>query len=1059
MKRTIFCMVCASIWLVAGLISAREAVLYGPVTFERTNGRPHVEEGTFHAWPGPAIVTITNGTPDGDYRVTSAQIRMNGTRLFGPRDFGRRVGHLDAQVTVAELNTIAVELMGKKGGRMTVEVSGQDPTPEVTLEAEPDHVPWGDSTVLTWSSQRAVECEIDQGIGPVAPAGSLEVYPPGSTTYTITAFGPGGTATDSAHVDVTVPLPTVTIDTVPDSIAPGETATLQWSSEYAESCSIDQGIGEVALSGSMEVTPQDTSEYTITATGPGGTSVARATVTVAPATVPQPEGSFGAFYEDLIPQDATASYDPKRFAMITGTVSAVDGVSAPDVVVSIHGCPEYGTAYTDDQGLFALPVEGGGTMTVVFSREGRITSHRKVDVPWNDVAVVEPVTMLAEDTACTVVTFDGNPDTVATHQSSLVEDEFGPRSCTVVFTGDTHAFSVDESGNTIEELSTITARATEFPTEESMPAVLPPVSAYTYCVELSADGVERVRFDRPVITWVDNFMGFTVGEAVPVGYYDRDRAAWIPYDNGAVVRLLDTDDNGIVDALDADGDGGPDDLNGDGIFADEVKGLGDPLRYPPGAVFWRTAVSHFTPWDSNWPFRPPDDAVGPNPEFPPIVEVQKAEGMACKLTINSYAEERSRILHEDIPIPGTEFSLHYVSNRVPGYNLARPITVPVSGPSVPASLRGIEVWLGIASRYFLKQLPAAPDQVAEFLWNGTDCRGRTVTYATKARVDIGFVYDAVFLEAGDFPQAFEKYGSNVTYSQYTGTMTCWKHMDIPVIPTGVQSCAIAQGWDISAHHHMVPPDKSTLHKGDGSRVEHGVMLIDTVAGTPPEDPDSPFAYPSAIVSDASGNLYVADKGNHRVQKVDRWGVITTVAGTGTFGCSGDGGPATEAELMEPLGLALDGNGNLYIVDDRIKGIRKVDSDGIISTLTVIHATGDYEPDPVRYVGAPRDITTDSLGSLYIADFGGGKSRQGRLGWCNHQDCRNGHRRVQRGRGAGAGCAIAGSSRRVGHPRRRCLHRRLLQQPHTQSRHRWDHHHRGGHRRGRVQRRRRARTHG
>ena len=108
---------------------------------------------------------------------------------------------------------------------------------------------------------------------------------------------------------------------------------------------------------------------------------------------------------------------------------------------------------------------------------------------------------------------------------------------------------MDENGNDIQQLTTITVRATEFTTPESMPAVLPPNSAYTYCVELAVDGVKRVRFEKPVITWVDNFLGFDVGEVVPVGYYDRDRGVWVPSDNGVVVKLLDTDADGIVDAM------------------------------------------------------------------------------------------------------------------------------------------------------------------------------------------------------------------------------------------------------------------------------------------------------------------------------------------------------------------------------------------------------------------------------------------------------------------------------------------------------------------------------
>src|SRR5690606_18908763 len=160
---------------------------------------------------------------------------------------------------------------------------------------------------------------------------------------------------------------------------------------------------------------------------------------------------------------------------------------------------------------------------------------------------------------------------------------------------------VDAAGNVIEERQTITTRATEYTPEASMPAKLPATSAYPYCAELSVDAAERVRFAKPVIMWVDNFIGVAVGELVAVGYYDRDRAVWVPSDNGLVVRLLDRDGDGIVDALDASGDGAAEDLNGDGSFEDEVAGLQDPLKYAPGKTFWRTSVKHFSPWDSNWP--------------------------------------------------------------------------------------------------------------------------------------------------------------------------------------------------------------------------------------------------------------------------------------------------------------------------------------------------------------------------------------------------------------------------------------------------------------------------
>ncbi|MCP4711476.1 MAG: hypothetical protein GY869_22885, partial [Planctomycetes bacterium] len=263
--------------------------------------------------------------------------------------------------------------------------------------------------------------------------------------------------------------------------------------------------------------------------------------------------------------------------------------------------------------------------------------------------------------------------------STEVADEFGARTCSTVFTGDNQAYLVDEHGNQIQELKTITTSATEYTTPESMPAILPPNSAFTYCAELSVAGAQRVKFKKPVITWVDNFLGFDVGIKVPSGYYDRDIGVWVPSDSGVVVRLLDTNTDGIVDALDSDGDNQPDDLDKNGLFNNEVIGLNDPQKYKPGSTYWRVKVNHFTSWDFNWNSSPPLKAAGPNPNGNP--DADTCPDGDCKNKISSYVEDRGRIFHEDIPIPGTDINLHYSGSRVEGYKCK--ITVPASGETVP----------------------------------------------------------------------------------------------------------------------------------------------------------------------------------------------------------------------------------------------------------------------------------------------------------------------------------------------------------------------------------------
>ena len=93
-----------------------------------------------------------------------------------------------------------------------------------------------------------------------------------------------------------------------------------------------------------------------------------------------------------------------------------------------------------------------------------------------------------------------------------------------------------------------------------------------------------------------------------------------------------------------------------------------------------------------------------------------------------------------------------------------------------------------------------------------------------------------------------------------------------------------------------------------------------------------LASPTGVAVDSAGNLYIADTRNNRVRRVSSDGVITTVAGNGAAGFSGDGGPATSAQLSSPNGVAVDGTGNLYIADGDNKRVRKVSAGGVIGTV-------------------------------------------------------------------------------------------------------------------------------
>ena len=136
--------------------------------------------------------------------------------------------------------------------------------------------------------------------------------------------------------------------------------------------------------------------------------------------------------------------------------------------------------------------------------------------------------------------------------------------------------------------------------------------------------------------------------------------------------------------------------------------------------------------------------------------------------------------------------------------------------------------------------------------------------------------------------------------------------------------------------------------------------------------------PSGLAVDAAGNIYISDTGNNRVRKVDTSGVITTIAGNGAAGYSGDGGPASAASLYSPRGLAVDGGGNVYIADSINRRLRKVDTSGTITTVAgngTYGYTGDGGPATSASFGTLWDVAIDAAGNLFIADMNNHRVRR------------------------------------------------------------------------------------
>jgi trimeric autotransporter adhesin len=132
--------------------------------------------------------------------------------------------------------------------------------------------------------------------------------------------------------------------------------------------------------------------------------------------------------------------------------------------------------------------------------------------------------------------------------------------------------------------------------------------------------------------------------------------------------------------------------------------------------------------------------------------------------------------------------------------------------------------------------------------------------------------------------------------------------------------------------------------------------------------------PAGVAVDPSGNVYIADEGNSVIRKVNTGGIITTIAGNGTYGDNGDNGAATAASLQGPAGVALDSSGNLYIADYYDQVIRKVDNSGIITTVAGIHGnshapgfSGDLGSATSAELYSPSAVAVDAVGNLFILD--------------------------------------------------------------------------------------------
>ncbi len=356
--------------------------------------------------------------------------------------------------------------------------------------------------------------------------------------------------------------------------------------------------------------------------------------------------------------------------------------------------------------------------------------------------------------------------------------------------------------------------------------------------------------------------------------------------------------------------------------------------------------------------------------------------------------------------------------------------------AIPGSLKRIELGIAVAGRVFRNEFPPLPNQSYRFVWDGLDAHGQHFQGAINASFTLTYVYDANYRETARFgsttglgaplPMSGNKARAELNFtSRWAAEMSAWDAREVDGLG----------GWSVDSHHSYLPSGRR-LRRGDGKDVRGLVnsQVFETVTegpcgpynteGTPIGARQAPngdwyfFGYgrcvilrvpehagvnvPHQIVAgtlgacsfagdggpataaeissevndiafDLEGGFYIADTSNRRVRHVDGRGIITTVAGSGyTSGMPlGDGGPAILAKFT-PSSLAVGTDGSLYAADESARRIRRVATDGTITTYAdggASYARVEGSPATQFSIVQPRGLTFGLDGTLYFADTG------------------------------------------------------------------------------------------
>jgi RHS repeat-associated protein len=707
----------------------------------------------------------------------------------------------------------------------------------------------------------------------------------------------------------------------------------------------------------------------------------------------------------------TDSFKADRASVLRGRVLARDYGPIPNVLVRILNHPEYGQTLTRADGQFDLVVNGGGQLVVRMTKLGYLEAQRQINPVVNTYCTLDDVGMIGRSAKFTVVDLESEQ----VLRSRFATDANGDREIRLYFPGGVGTRAkVSTSPPDSAEFRYVRVRATEYTQGgqglSAMPAMLPPSSAYTYCVELSLDEADSLaasaRFTKFVSCYVRNFLAYPVGTRVPFGYFDRVTGQWVAENDGVVLKIVGA--SGDTALVDSNGDTFADSttvLDGLAITGAERRVL--LAEYGLNGVLMRARLNHFSPGDLNPNAGRRQDELPGWPQR--LVQLLKLLFGPC-FSHGSIIECENRVLGERLPVAGTPYTLNYRSFRASGDSAVRTVSVPVIGNTIPDSLDHIYVLLEAAGKVYRREFPRADitaGKIVSMTWDGLDVYGRRIEGSANAQVSLGYRYNSR-VQQGSGGRGFGNPAKSGTGDlPVTGDRAVprvsWRRQTIVLGASGTGSDGLG-GWTISPHHVFDPIGRGTVYYGSGE-VDPGdrVPMSRWVssqwypgqgnASCPESDgilDMSNGIRPAALVVAPDGTRYFANGCNSSVYRVGTDGIAHRVAGNGVsgpFNASYDGGPAVSAKFTNIIDIALGPDGSLYVASDwggvpyEATVICRVLPNGTLRRIIgdgLQHQFGGGDEGPV---GLATTVEVTSLavgpdGSLFFSEFGTKPNNQG-----------------------------------------------------------------------------------